>query len=145
MIRTFLAVGAIIGGLTVVVAQSDPIAARRQHMKDLGALTKTGIEMAKGEIPYDHAKAQAILAAYVEKGPKIPDLFPETAKTGGDTAALPGIWENKADFKAKADKLTADAKAAQLTVKDADTFKAVFNDLTKDCGACHQTYRAKKS
>ena len=145
MVRTALAVLSIVAGLTAVAAQSDPIAARRQHMKDLGAQTKTGIEMAKGEIPYDHAKAQAILATYVETGPKIPDLFPDTSKTGGDTAALPGIWENKADFKAKADKLTADAKAAQLTVKDADTFKAVFNDLTKDCGACHQTYRAKKS
>ena len=113
-------------------------------MKDLGAHTKTGIDMAKGEIAYDHVKGQAILAAYVEAGPKIPDMFPDTSKTG-DTAALPLIWENKADFRAKAEKFTADAKAAQLTVKDGDTFKAVFNDLTKNCGACHQTYRAKKS
>jgi cytochrome c556 len=145
MIRTVLAAAAIAIGVTAVVAQSDPIAARRQHMKDLGAQTKTGAGMAKGEIPYDHAKAQAILATYVEVGPKIPDMFPDASKTGGDTAALPAIWDNKADFKAKADKFTADAKAAQSTVKDADTFKSAFGGLTKNCGACHETYRAKKS
>ena len=145
MFRTVLAVAAIAVGVTAVVAQSDPIAARRQHMKDLGAQTKTGVAMAKGEIPYDQAKAQAIFATYVEAGGKIPDLFPDTSKTGGDTAALPAIWENKADFKAKADKLVADAKAAQTSVKDADTFKGTFSGLTKDCGSCHETYRAKKS
>ena len=144
MVRTALAVLAITVGVTAVVAQSDPIAARRQHMKDLGALTKTGIEMSKGEIPYDHAKGQAIIAAYVDAGPKIPAMFPDTSRTG-DTAALPVIWENRADFQAKADKFTADAKAAQITVKDADSFKSVFVGLTKNCGACHQTYRAKKS
>jgi len=145
MIRTVLAIAAIAVGVTAVVAQSDPIAARRQHMKDLGAQTKTGVGMAKGEIPYDQAKAQAIFAAYVVGGARIPDLFPDTSKTGGETAALPGIWENKADFKAKADKLVADAKAAQSSVKDLDSFKATFGGLTKNCGACHETYRAKKS
>jgi cytochrome c556 len=145
MFRTVLAVVAIAVGATAVIAQSDPIAARRQHMKDLGAQTKTGAGMAKGEIPYDQAKAQAILATYVEAGSKIPDLFPDTSKTGGETAALPTIWENRADFKAKSDKFVADAKAAQTSVKDADTFKSAFGGLTKNCGGCHETYRAKKS
>jgi cytochrome c556 len=145
MFRTVLAVVAIAVGATAVIAQSDPIAARRQHMKDLGAQTKTGAGMAKGEIPYDQAKAQAIFATYVEAGSKIPDLFPDTSKTGGETAALPTIWENRADFKAKSDKFVADAKAAQTSVKDADTFKSAFGGLTKNCGGCHETYRAKKS
>jgi cytochrome c556 len=145
MFRTVLAVVAIAVGVTAVVAQSDPIAARRQHMKDVGAQTKTGAGMAKGEIPYDQAKAQAIFAAYGEAGTKLPGLFPDTSKTGGETAALPAIWENKADFKAKADKFAADAKAAQTSVKDLDTFKSAFGGVTKNCGGCHETYRAKKS
>ena len=145
MNRSVLAVAAIAIGITVVAAQSDPIAARRQHMKDLGAQTKTGSAMAKGEIPYDQGKAQAVFAAYVEGGAKIPDLFPEASKTGGDTAALPSIWANMSDFKAKADKLVADSKAAQATVRDVDSFKAAFPGLTKNCGGCHETYRAKKS
>ncbi|MEA2873657.1 MAG: hypothetical protein QOH67_3633 [Hyphomicrobiales bacterium] len=145
MLRTVLAVTAIAVGVTVVAAQSDPIAARKQHMKDVGAQTKTGAGMAKGEIPYDQEKAQAIFAAYVKTGTELPTLFPETSKTGGDTAALPAIWANMSDFKAKSDKLVADAKQAQATVKDLDSFKAAFPTLTQDCGSCHETYRAKKS
>jgi cytochrome c556 len=145
MLRTVLAVAAIAVGVTVVAAQSDPIAARKQHMKDLGAQTKTGAGMAKGEIPYDQTKAEGIFAAYVKAGTEIPNLFPATSKTGGDTAALPAIWENQADFKARSDKFVADAKAAQSSVKDLDSFKGAFSGLTKNCGGCHETYRAKKS
>jgi cytochrome c556 len=145
MLRTVLAVGAIAIGITVVAAQSDPIAARRQHMKDLGAQTKTGAGIAKGEIPYDQAKADAIFASYVKAGTELPNLVPETSKTGGDTAALPAIWANSADFKAKSEKFVADAKQAQATVKDLDSFKGAFGGLTKNCGSCHETYRAKKS
>jgi cytochrome c556 len=145
MLRTVLAVTAIAVGVTVVAAQSDPIAARKAHMKDVGAQTKTGGGMAKGDVPYDQAKAQGIFAAYVKAGTDLPSLFPETSKTGGDTAALPAIWANQADFKAKSDKFLADAKAAQTSVKDLDTFKASFSNVTKNCGGCHETYRAKKS
>lgn len=145
MNRSVLAVAAIAIGITAVAAQSDPIAARRQHMKDVGAQTKTGGGMAKGDIPYDQGKAQGIFAAYVEAGTKLPTLFPETSKTGGDTAALPTVWTNAADFKAKSDKFVADSKAAQTSVKDLDTFKASFSNVTKNCGGCHETYRAKKS
>jgi cytochrome c556 len=145
MFRTVLAVVAIAVGATAVVAQSDPIAARKQLMKDLGAATKTGAGMVKGEVPYDQSKAQAILATYADAGAKMPGLFPANSKTGGDTAALPAIWDNMGDFKGKADKFAADAKAAQGTVKDLDTFKASFGGLTKNCGGCHETYRAKKS
>ena len=145
MLRTVLAVAAIAAGVTIVAAQSDPIAARRQHMKDLGAQTKTGAGMAKGEIPYDQAKAQGIFASYVKAGTELPNLFPETSKTGGDTAALPAIWANQADFKARSEKFVSDAKAAQTSVKDLDSFKGAFSGLTKGCGGCHETYRAKKS
>jgi cytochrome c556 len=145
MIRTVLAVSAIAIGITAVAAQSDPIAARRAHMKEIGAQTKTGAGMAKGEIPYDQAKAQGIFAAYVKAGEDLPNLFPETSKTGGDTAAMPSIWAKMDDFKAKAVKLVNDAKAALSSVKDLDSFKATFPAVTKDCGACHELYRAKKS
>jgi len=145
MFRTMLAVTAIAVGITAVAAQSDPIAARKQHMKDVGAQTKTGGGMAKGEVPYDQAKAQGIFSSYVAAGEKLPDLFPETSKTGGDTAALPAIWANMADFRAKAVKFVADSKAALSSVKDLDSFKASFSGVTKNCGDCHQTYRAKKN
>jgi cytochrome c556 len=145
MIRTVLAVAAIAIGVTAVAAQSDPIAARKALMKEQGAQTKTGAGMAKGEAPFDLAKAQAILAGYVETSAKMPDLFPPTSKSGGETTAAPKIWEDMAGFKAGFAKMSTDAKAAQSSVKDLDSFKAAFGGLTKNCGGCHETYRVKKS
>ena len=145
MHRTVLAVAAIAIGVTAVAAQSDPIAARKALMKNVGAVTKTGGQMAKGEVPYDQAKAQEIFATYVDASGKMPGLFPDSSKTGGDTAALPAIWTGMDDFKGKFAKFGTDAKAAQGGVKDLDSFKASFGGVTKNCGGCHETYRAKKS
>jgi cytochrome c556 len=145
MIRTVLAVSAIAIGITAVAAQSDPIAQRKAIMKEVGAQTKTGGGMAKGEVPYDQGKAQTIFTTYVDASGKMPGLFPENSQTGGDTAALPAIWQNKADFDAKFAKFGADAKAAASAVKDADSFKTTFSSITKNCGGCHETYRAKKN
>jgi cytochrome c556 len=51
-----------------------------------------------------------------------------------------------ADLKARFAKLGNDAKAADASVKDLDSFKAALGDIGKsDCGACHQLYRLKKS
>src|SRR5204863_6270781 len=136
---------AIAMGVTALAAQSDPIATRKSVMKEVGAQTKTGGGMAKGEVPYDQSKAQTIFATYVDASAKMPNLFPENSKTGGDTAALPAIWTNKADFDARFQKFGVEAKAAQASVKDLDTFKASFSGLTKNCGGCHETYRAKKN
>ena len=145
MIRTVLAVSAIAIGITVVAAQSDPIATRKATMKEVGAQTKTGSGMAKGEIPYDQTKAQTMFTTYVDASAKMPSLFPENSKTGGDTAALPAIWTNKADFDARFQKFGADAKAAASAVKDLDSFKTAFTGVTKNCGGCHENYRAKKN
>ena len=145
MFRTALAVAAIAIGVTAVAAQSDPIAARKAMMKKVGEQTKVGAGMAKGEAPYDQAKAQAIFATYVEASGTMPALFPENSKTGGETAALPAIWTSMDDFKSKFSKFGADAKAAQASVKDLDSFKTSFGGVTKNCGGCHETYRAKKS
>ena len=145
MFRTVLAVAAIAIGVTAVAAQSDPIAARKALMKEQGAQTKTGGGMAKGEVPFVLAKAQAIFANYIDTAAKMPDLFPPTSKAGGETTAAPKIWDDMAGFKAGFAKFSTEAKAAQSSVKDLDSFKAAFGGLTKNCGACHETYRVKKS
>lgn len=145
MFRTVLAVAAIAIGVTAVAAQSDPIATRKATMKGVGDQAKAGAGMAKGEAPFDLAKAQAIFVTFAEASAKMPTLFPENSKTGGETAALPAIWDHMGDVKAKFDKFGADAKAAQGSVKDLDTFKASFSAVTKNCGGCHETYGAKKS
>jgi cytochrome c556 len=145
IIRTVFAVAAIAIGVTAVAAQQDPIAARKALMKANGQEAGIGNKMAKGEEPFALDKAKKIFTTYADSAAKAPALFPDNSKTGGETAALPAIWEKKADFNAKLTKLGTDAKAAEAAVKDADTFKAHFTEVQKNCGGCHQTYRAKKN
>src|ERR1700752_4676956 len=145
MTRIVLAVAAIALAVTAVAAQSDPIAARKALMKKNGDEAKVGAAMAKGEAPFDLTKAQAIVATFAESAMKAPALFPEPSKTGGETAALPAIWENKADFDARLVKFASDAKAASPKVTDLDTFKAQMTEVRKNGGGCHQPYRKRAS
>jgi cytochrome c556 len=146
MKRIVLAAAAVALAVTAVAAQSDPIAARKALMKKNGDEAKVGAAMVKGEAPFDAAKAQAIFATFADSAAKAPALFPDNSKTGGETAALPAIWENKADFDARLAKFGKDAKEAQGKVKDLDTLKSTWGPLLKDnCGGCHEKYRQKKS
>jgi cytochrome c556 len=146
MIRTAFAIGAIALGASIAVAEQDPIAARRALMKANGDEAKIGVAMVKGEAPFDLAKAQKIFATFEDAAQKMPGLFPETSKTGGETGARAEIWQNMDDFKGRFAKFAADAKAANADVKDLDSFKAAFGTIGKnDCGGCHEKYRVKKS
>src|SRR5205085_8329797 len=100
MMRIVLAVGAVALGITAVAAQSDPIAARKALMKANGDQAKIGTAMAKGEAPFDLAKGKAIFVTFLDAANKMPNLYPENSKTGGETSAAPKIWEDMADFKA---------------------------------------------
>jgi cytochrome c556 len=145
MIRIVLSTIVVALGVSAVVAQTDPIAARKALMKTNSDQTKIAVAMVKGEAPFDLAKAQAVLATYQDAAKKAPELFPPTSMTGGETAALPAIWDHLDDVQARFKKLGDDAAAAATATKDLDTFKASFPAVTKNCGGCHETYRAKKS
>lgn len=145
MFRTVIAVAAIAIGVTAVSAQSDPIAARKAIMKGNGDNAKIAGGIAKGEVPFDLTKAKAVFAGFADAADKMPALFPENSKTGGETTASPKIWEDMNDFKARFAKFGSEAKAAEASVKDIDTFKTAFQNVAKNCGGCHETYRIKKS
>ena len=144
MMRTVLVVTALALGISTAIAQ-DPIAARKALMKKNGDEAKIGTQFMKGEAPFDLAQAKAIFATYADAAGKMPNLFPDNAKTGGDTAALPAVWEKKDDFVAKFKKFGEDAKDAETKVTDEASFKTIFPAVQKNCGGCHETYRAKKS
>ena len=143
MKRIVLAVAVVALGVTAVVAQSDPIAARKALMKENGRQSGIARAMIEGKEPFDLAKAKAVLANFAAVHDKGKNLWPDNSKSGGDTASLPAIWENKADFEAKLAKLSSDAKAQDPGVKDLDSFKAAMAEIGKDCGGCHNTYRKK--
>ena len=144
IVRTVLAVAAIALSIATVSAQQDPIAARKALMKANGGQAQIGQKMARGEEPFSLEKAKTVFATY-QKVATAHTLWPDTSKTGGDTASLPVIWENKADFEAKLTKMANEAKAAEAAVTDLDTFKAQFTEVQKNCGGCHQTFRKRQS
>jgi cytochrome c556 len=144
MMRIVLAATTVVFAMTAALAQ-DPIAARKALMKATGNQAAQGAKLVRGEEPFDVAKAQAIFMQYEKTASDSKGLFPDNTRTGGDTAALPAVWENKADFEAKLAKLGTDARAASAKVKDLDSFKAAFSEVQKNCGGCHENYRAKRS
>ncbi len=150
MIRTMFAIAAITLGVTAAVAQQDPIAARKALMKANVDQAKIAVAMIKGEAPFDLDKAHKVFATFEDAAAKALALFPQNSidqPTADDPySASPDIWQNLEDFKARFAKLGTDAKAADASVKDLDSFKAAFGNIGKnDCGGCHEKYRLKKS
>jgi cytochrome c556 len=145
MLRTILVSAAFAIGATAVMAQGDPIATRKQTMKGVGDATKIGSAMAKGEAPFDAAKAREILQVYAAAADKMHAYFPENSKTGGETTAAPKIWESQAEFRKRFDDWAADIKTASAHTNNLDSFKTAFGTLTKACGGCHETFRIKKN
>jgi cytochrome c556 len=133
--------------LAAVAATADdsPIAQRKAIMKGIGDATKPVVGMLKGETPFDNATVQKTLATYIDGAKKMPALFPDNSKTGGETAALPKIWEEKAKFEAGFVKFGEDAAAAAAAIKDEATLKANFGKVAGNCKSCHDDYRQKKS
>jgi cytochrome c556 len=154
MIRNLFAAAAaaaIVFGICAAVAQEDVIKERKAIMKANGDQAKTAGEMAKGDKPFDLATAKKVFAQFQDAAAKMPNLYPDNSKTesgpnADDFSPSPKVWDNMADFKARFVKFGEDAKAADASVKDLDSFKAAIGNIGKnDCGGCHQEYRLKKS
>jgi cytochrome c556 len=130
-------------GVGAALADGDAIVQRRALMKANGDATKIVVGMLKGA-PFDLGAVQAALKTYGDAAAKAPALFPDDSKTG-DTNALPDLWANKADVGARFAKLAQDVAAASTGIVDQASFQAQMPGLLKNCGGCHEKYRAKKS
>lgn len=136
---------------TVATSAEDLEAAveeRRHLMKEIVApAAKLGGQMVKGVKPFDGAKAAEAMTEINGVPDKYITLFPKGTEQGAvpDSEALPKIWTDFDDFKAIAMKLKdASAKAASAAEQGKGTFTAAFNDMTKVCKQCHESYRAKE-
>jgi cytochrome c556 len=144
---------------TAALSAADLVAAvkeRRDLMKKTVApAAKLGGQMIKGVKPYDAAEAAKAMNEISAVPDKYVTLFPKGTEHGGvadsqipdkddQSEAKPEIWENFDDFKKIAMKLKdASAKAAGAAEQGKGTFTAAFNDMTKVCKECHETYREK--
>jgi len=138
---------AIVAGAVVIASgfaiADAPISDRKEKMKAIGGATKQSVQMVKGEIPFDAAKAKSNMDAFAV-WTDMPTLFPKGSEAG-DTTAAPKIWQTFDDFDAKSKKLVADAmKAKAAADQGKEAFATAFADVAKNCKSCHQDYRVRK-
>ena len=141
MNRTILAMAAVTIGLSVAIAQSDPVSQRKALMKSNGQNAAALGRMVRGEDPFDAAKVNAAFAEWTEAGQKLPTLFPNPPKPGEDTRALPKIWEDKADFTGKIAAFATVVADNKDKAKTLDELKVAMPQVGKACGNCHELYR----
>jgi cytochrome c556 len=142
-IVTALALAALAAsvGATAVLAQQDPLAARKALMKGNGQQAGMMVRMTKGEVPFEAAKVTAAFDQWAETAAKFPSLFPANAKDG-ETRALPAIWTERAKFEAEVAKFAKDvADNRAKAVASLDGLKSAMAAIGKDCGSCHETFR----
>jgi len=125
-----------------VIAQSDPIAARKAVMKGVGDQTAIGAAMLKGEAPFDATKAAAIFKTFSEAGAQFGSLFP-AGSDKGDTKATAAVWSNRAGFDAELATFNKAVAAGAPNVGTADGFKAAFTEVAKSCRTCHTEFKAR--
>lgn len=144
MKKFLLATAALVFAATASYA--DPHEEREALMKSFGGALGQLAPMAKGEKPFDSAAVMAALEQLNTNAMKFDAAvyFPEGSGEGNE--ALPAIWENWDDFTAKVEKFKADvADVAANPPADQAALGAALGKIGGNCGACHQTYRMKKS
>ena len=146
MLRRIVLAGFVIGLVAGTgIAQSDPIATRIALMKGNNDNARTAVQMMRGQAPFDVGKIEVAFAQWADTAQKLPGLFPDSSKTGGETRATPKVWQTKSDFDAKA---AAFGKAVAETRDGAkaslDGLKAAIAVVGKACDNCHEDYRASK-
>lgn len=117
------------------------VKARMMAMEAIGGGMKTLAGMAKGEMAFDSAKAEAAMATIAAEGMKVPALF-EANETDPKSEALPPIWENWDDFVKKSEDMVMAAKG-NADLPDQASLGAALGKVGGTCKACHSDYRKK--
>jgi cytochrome c556 len=133
---------AVVAGTALIAdAQAPQIAARQEVMKQQAGANRVIVPMVRGEQPFNMAAAKQAANTLVMTSKQIPGAFGPGTEGGN---ALPAIWQNKADFDAKAKNLE-DAATRLAAANDEAAFKAAFPAVGQACGGCHQPYRKPAS
>lgn len=142
---TMLAVAAgaaLLGASVGASAQAPEIAARQELMKANGGAMRTLVPMVRGEAPWNAAAAGQAAATVQRDAERSPALF-ATPASAASSAALPAIWERKAEFDAMfaRQREVAGNLVRLAAANDEAGFKAAFPALGQTCGTCHTPFR----
>ena len=137
-----LVLGLIMAG-GIALAQSkaaDPdVNARQTLMQGIGGSLGALGRMAKGEVAFDAAAAEAAKATLVANAGMIAAKFTNNAADPASKAKAE-VWTNWDDFVAKGNALTAAANALDAT--SVDGIKAGMGAIGGACKDCHTSYKA---
>ena len=98
-----------------------------------------------GQAEFDAVKVDAAFAQWADTAQKLPSLFPDGSKTGGDNRASPKIWVDKKDFDAKAAAFGKSVAENRDKGKGSlDGLRAAISAVGKACDDCHKEYRLGK-
>ena len=146
MRRTVVVVGTLLLGIGAVAAQQDQVAktqlAMKSNLKQALALSA----MVKGEKPYDQAAVDASIAELDDVAKRFTSFFPDSIKglkPEGNYHASEKVWTDRAGFEAHAASFAKAVDDAKGKIKNADSLKAIFPTINKECLGCHETYRIK--
>ena len=144
---TALALAAALSLPSLASAQEvDPNVHARQSLMDLYAYNLGVLgAMAQARMPYDADMASsAATSLYHLARSGSARMWPagtDTMSIDG-TRALPAIWDNMADFGARAMALqTATETMMNAAGTDLASLQGAMGALGSACGGCHQTYR----
>ncbi len=147
--RVLLAAAVAALGMTAVSAQSDVLPSTALMKEQSQAMYGVLNRMAKGEIPYDQAKANDAIAKLATLTSKIPGAFPASSKgkmsPNTRYSASPKIWDNRADFEEYATNLAKAIADNRGKITGLDGLKAAYPQINDACNACHNDYRLRKS
>jgi len=129
----------MVGGIAFAEASDPTVKARHELMDANGGAMKVLGGMAKGEVAFDAAAAEAAKATLIASAADTAAKFKDQA-TDPASHAKPEIWTSWDDFVAKADALGK--AAAALDTSSVDGVKAGLGAIGGACGACHETYKA---
>ena len=147
MKRIIVAVGTLLLGAGVVMAQQDVAVQQQNLMKSQGkSMYGVMLKMVKGENPYDQAAVDAALTALEADVVKIPAVFtpnPKEDVANANFGSSQKIWQSKADFDAKVPPVAKAIADVKGTPKDAASLKVAFDTIQAKCTECHETFRVK--
>ena len=130
---------------TVAMADTDPILARQDLMKNTRDAAKVIGGMLKGEQPFDAEAAMSAFETWKKTATTAGDLFPEGSETGHDTEAKETIWTDRAGFESKlADFGTAVDAAIAAKPENLEALKAAAGPVFQACKGCHEEYRVEE-
>jgi cytochrome c556 len=144
------AAGICLATAAATAAAQQPLKPERQIEIRQAAYTLMGYNfgslaaMAQDKKPYnkDEAARNADFVAMLSDVPG--GFFGDGTDKGRDTHAKPQIWEKRADFDAKMDKMIQETKKLpQAARTDLAALKKAVGDTGSACKACHDDYRAK--